>query len=69
MERVFNTRLNEFTDPTDYAATDNDTADRLRQIEKLWPSNIGDDDATSPVYLTKPNANWCSFSNGMCRYL
>jgi hypothetical protein len=39
-------RINEFTNPTDYASTDNDTADCLRQIDKLWPPSTGDDDAT-----------------------
>jgi hypothetical protein len=38
-------RLNEFTNPRTYPSTDNDTADCLRQIAKLWPQSIGDDDA------------------------
>jgi hypothetical protein len=49
-------RLSEFTDPTPYTSTDNDTADCLAQTDKLWPHSTGDDDAPSQVYLTKPNA-------------
>ena len=49
-------RLNEFTDPTTYASTDNDTADRLRQIEKLWPQSVGDDNAPSPSHVKKSKA-------------
>jgi len=40
-------RLNEFTDPRTYTSTDGETADSLRQIKKLWPQSIGNDDAAS----------------------
>lgn len=50
MEGIFNMHLNEFTDPTTYTSTDNDAADCLRQIEKLWPQSIEDDGAPSQLH-------------------
>jgi len=49
-------RVNEFTDATDHASTDDDAADDLRQVEKLWPHSIGDDDAACLIQLKKSKA-------------
>jgi hypothetical protein len=57
MERISNMRLNEFTNPTKYTSADIDTAAYLRQIEKLWPQSIGDDDAPFVLRLKRRPQN------------
>ncbi len=42
-------RLDEFTDPSTYISTDADTKSLLRQIERLWSTNLDDDDVPFPI--------------------